>query len=192
MITLQELKTYLNITDDTKDVFLQACIDASVREIEDYCKRKLTSGTYTEYIDGKDKTEIYLRNSPLHSVTSISVYNYYDSYDSIFTSGDTASNSTIILTATNSIKLLKGYYFFKGCKNIKVVYVSGYDTDTAPQDLKSVLKELASLKFYNSPLSGHARLGKASDNVNSATGESTSFQTPDWKTVLNTYRLQNI
>lgn len=192
MITLQEIKTYLNITDNTKDAFLQTCITASVNELEDYCKRKLTSDTYTEYLDGNDRTEIYLRNTPLQSITSISVYNNYDSYDDIFTTGDTASNSTVILADTNSIKLIKGYYFFKGCKNIKVVYLSGYDTDTAPEDIKSVLKELTTVKFYNSPLSGHARLGKASDNINSATGESTTYKDPNWKTVLNKYRLTNI
>lgn len=190
MITLTELKTYLKITDTSKDAFLQSCIDSSVKEIEDYCNRKLTSGTYTEYLDGNSKSEMYLRNTPINSVTSISYFDGYDTYDDIFTVGDTTSNSILIIQQSNLIKLLKGYFFYAGCKNIKIVYTAGYTT--TPDDIKSVLLELASVKFYNSPLSGHARLGKASDNVNSATGESTSYKDPDWKTVLNKYRLQNI
>lgn len=191
MITLTELKTYLNITDSNKDSLLQSCIDASVKEIEDYCNRKLSSGTYTEYLNGNGRTEIYLRNYPINEVTSILYYTDYDGYDDIFITGDTPENSVLIIEQTNCIKLLKCYYFFKGCKNIKITYTAGFDTDDAPEDIKSVLLELSSIKYYNSPVSGHARLGKASDNVNSATGESTTFKDPDWKTVLNKYKILN-
>lgn len=190
MITLTELKSYLNITDTSKDVFLQSCIDSSVKEIEDFCNRKISTGTYTEFLDGNSKSEIYLRNTPINTITSISYFDGYDTYDNIFISGDTPLNSAQIISQSNSVRLLKGYFFYKGCKNIKIVYTAGYST--TPDDIKSVLLEIASLKYYNSPLSGHARLGKASDNTSSATGESTSYEKPDWKTVLSKYRLQNI
>jgi len=192
MITLTTLKQYLNITDNSKDDLLQSCINASVAEIEDYCHRKLSSASYTDYINGNDKSEIYLRNYPITAVTSVSYFDGYDTYDNLFIGSDTPANSIIIIAQTNSLKLIKGYYFYNGCKNFKIIYTAGYTTETAPEDLKSVLLELASLKYFNSPLSGQARLGKSSDNVNSATGESTSFKDPDWKKVLDKYRLQNI
>ena len=190
MITLTELKTYLNITDNSKDTFLQSCIDSSVNEIEDYLNRKLSPDTYVEYLDGNNKSMIYLRNKPINSITSIECFDEYDTYEDLFTGSDTASNSVQIITDDNLIKLLKGYFFYNGCKNFKITYTAGYST--TPDDIKSVLLELASLKYYNSPLSGHARLGKASDNINSATGESTTYKDPNWKTVLNKYRLQNV
>lgn len=190
MITLTELKQYLNITDSSKDTFLQSCIDSSVCEIEDFCNRKLSPDTYVEYLDGNNKTEIYLRNKPINSISSIECFDEYDTFVDLFTGSDTASNSVQIITQHNLIKLLKGYFFYKGCKNIKITYTAGYST--TPDDIKSVLLELATIKFYNSPLSGHARLGKASDNINSVTGEAVTYKAPDWKTVLNKYRLQNV
>lgn len=190
MITLTELKQYLNLTDASKDTFLQNCIDASVKEIEDFCNRKLSPGTYTEYIDGNNKSVIHLRNKPITSITSIECFDEYETYQNLFTGSDSVFNAVEIIPQQNCIKLLKGYYFYKGCKNIKVTYAAGYST--TPDDVKSVLLELATLKYYNSPLSGHARLGKASDNINSVTGQSTTFKEPDWKRVLNKYRLQNV
>lgn len=192
MLALTELKTYLNVTDSSKDTLLQSCIDAAIRELEDFCNRRLTEGSYIEYADGNNKTELYLRNTPINSITSIEYFDEYDTYEDLFTGTDTASNSILILTQSNLIKLLKGYFFYKGCKNIKITYTAGYDETNAPKDIKNVLTEMASIKFYNSAFSSHARLGKASDNINSATGEAVTYKAPDWKTVLNKYRLQNV
>lgn len=191
MLSLTKLKSYLNITDNSKDTLLQSCINASVAEIEDICRRKLTSGSYTEYLNGNNKHEIHLRHYPVIAVTSITYFDGYETWDDLFIGGDTIEDSSILIPQTNTLKLLKGYSFYKGCNNIKITYTAGYDEDDSPEDIQSVLLEIASLKYMNSPLSGHSRLGKSSDNVNSATGESTNYQTPEWVSVLNKYRLLN-
>ncbi|MBE2228256.1 MAG: phage head-tail connector protein [Ignavibacteria bacterium] len=191
MITLTTLKNYLNITDNSKDTFLQLCIDSSVKEIEDYLNRTITLDDYTEYINGNNRNLIYLRNYPIIEITSVKYFNEYDAFEDIFSTGDTPANSVLILSQTNSIKLLKGYFFFYGCKNIEIIYQAGFDSNTVPEDIKMVILELASTRFYNSALSGHSRLGKSSDNINSATGESTTFKDVEWKTILSKYKLLN-
>jgi len=192
MITVAQLKTYLQITTSDKDDFLQTCIDRAVSDVESYCNRKFTSGSFTQYSNGRYYTnELFIRNYPVTSITSISEFDGTATWTDIFNSPDVPSDSLFIIPEINQIKLIKGYCFPTGCRNIKVVYTSGWASGMAADDIKAVLLEMASKHYTNSNFSGDALLGKSSVNMNATASESATYVdlTPDWKKRLKKYKI---
>lgn len=125
MIILNDIKSYLNITDSTKDNQLAGYINSSIAEVEKYCDRKLKYKTYTEYLDGDGDCVIYVPAYPVISVTSLKYYDEEtEDYEDILDSGDTIADYVEVFD--NQIRLLSGYSFPAGDKNIQLVYVAGY------------------------------------------------------------------
>lgn len=193
MLNVQTLKSYLKITGNDQDIFLDSCLNQAVSLVENYCNRKLTSGSFTQYSDGINSTELFLDNYPINSVTTIEWFDGFDEWQSIFNSPDSTANSVLILPTINKIKLIKGYFFPSGCNNIRTVYTAGWASGMASDDVKSVLLEISATLYRNSAESGDAILGKSSVNLNSNVSESASFidLTPQWINKLKKYRLVN-
>lgn len=193
MITVAQLKTYLKIVTSDKDAFLQTCIDRAVADVENYCNRKFTSGSYTQYSNGDNSNELFIKNYPVNSVTSLEWFDGFDEWNDILDSPDVPADSLFIISDINKIKLIKGYFFTNGCNNIKVVYTAGWASGMAVDDIKAVLLEIASTHYRNSADSGDAILGKSSVNLNSAASESATYVdlTDNWKKRLKKYKISN-
>lgn len=198
MVSTQELRTYLKIDGTSDDSFLQVSLDSSVASVENYCNRKLTYGEYIQYSNGNGKDELFVTNYPLISVTSIEVFNGFDSWNNLFLTSDSDSLPLFIIPELNKIKLTQGFYFSKGQNNIKISYTSGFADSTNGatvgqiyNDIKSVILEMSAHFYNNSSYSGKASLGIHSLNVNSAVSESVVFLdlTPQWKNRLKKYRI---
>jgi hypothetical protein len=189
MINVVELKAYLNITDTSKDNFLADCCNKAISELETLCNRKFTSGTYTEYyfLDS-DVYELYLKNYPVRELTS----SQYESSDGTFT--DVTDDITDITIIDDSLlHIAGGDYFPKGL--IKTIYTAGFQVSGdygTPNDFKKVLLEMASMHYYNSPVSTQARLGVTNKNIGSQNTTSATYQTPDHSDFINKYRIKNI
>jgi uncharacterized phiE125 gp8 family phage protein len=123
---------------------LNALLNAASNMIENACRRSFASTTRTEYYDGDDTQRLVLRQYPITSITSISVYE----------SGGTWTAITPVLTAfivnavngvvqfnNNCSTALAYIYFPLGMQNIKIVYVAGYAT--IPDDLQEAAVQTA-------------------------------------------------
>lgn len=124
LITLAELKEYLNVTDSSQDAVLSALLNAASAWIKGFLKRNLVNRTWTEYYDGDASLQLMLRNLPIVSITTIWV-DYLRAW----------ANDKIVNSANYFIKkesgIVEAFYLFgnwiPGRANIKVIYVAGYD-----------------------------------------------------------------
>lgn len=159
IISLAELKTYLqqNTTDfDTILGLIRTAADAFVRR---FCDREFTQETYTQYYDGNGKDSLLLRHYPIISITSIHL-----DPDRVFGADTQISASDIILSDENKelgyVELLGGEVFSAGKKNVKIVYVAGYAT--VPGDLKLATLGVGAREFM---LQDKALNGQTNQNV---------------------------
>jgi len=108
MISIDELKQYLKISDSSQDAFVQTCVDNAVSNVNDYCCRDFRAGAYTEFVSGKGTPGIKIKNCPLNSVSLLQFYDtsIYDYSDIINQHGDTIANSTRQLADTGEIYLV--------------------------------------------------------------------------------------
>jgi hypothetical protein len=75
LTTLANVKEYLDIeADDTsRDSFLERLIEASSRQIEAFCGRRFEIQAYSETYDGNASDILFLKNTPIVSVTDVSM-----------------------------------------------------------------------------------------------------------------------
>lgn len=182
MISTETLKQYLNIDGTGKDSFLGACITRAVSEVETICNRKFESGNYTDIVNGN--TKLYLQNYPVNSITKIEVKN--------FNNWETVSDSTCYIDLNVNAVFVENVSIPKGKNNVKVTYNSGWGLDECNKDIENVILEMASIFYYNSPVSGEARLGKTSKSLNSNTSEWIQYRdlNPEWQKKLSKYRIR--
>lgn len=179
MISTETLKQYLNIDGTGKDTFLSACIASAKGEVETFCNRKFTSGDYTDYLEGNCNNLVFLKNFPINEVTSIKYLNGENFLN--------LDSTCAIYENINAIKILNNIL---PKRTVKIEYNAGWNADECNEDLKGVILEMASINYFNSPLSGQARLGKSSENMATQAKTSSSFKEPDWKEKVKKYRVR--
>ncbi|PYS91496.1 MAG: hypothetical protein DMF62_02475 [Acidobacteria bacterium] len=188
LITLAEAKSFLKITTTSEDSIVGDLINECSVWINTYCGRKLIypAVPYTEYYDGNGTSQLFLKNWPIITVTSL-----YMDYLRAWTA-DTAIDLTAdvqtdlesgILTLWNNQSL-----YGQGVGNVRVIYTAGYTHNSnVPYDLKLACKKLAAWKYFQDY--SQRRYGVASES----TGErqvnySDEPLLPDVKQILNRYR----
>jgi len=143
LTTYATVKSELDLSDDTKQTYLERQINVISQKIADYCNRKFKKQTYTlEKYQGTDTLELNLKNYPVTDpITALVIddatvdldYVTVDSdegilyYESIFTKNGWVTSITETLTLPE--------------RNISVTYEAGYDlpdqvTPTLPYDLE--------------------------------------------------------
>lgn len=130
MITLTDIKNYLNITVTTYDNILNDLIGGAVSKAEDYCDRNFQSQEYTELLDGNGLDFIFVKNYPITDITSIE---YWDDETGDWTdiAPEEDDINDIVETANNQI-ILRGYLFplEDENKNLRIIYTAGYKCST--------------------------------------------------------------
>jgi len=126
MISLAELKTYLDITDTVNDIFLNNCINSALGTFESECNRKLIRQTITENIYDYQITDLLFLQSPIVSISSLKYFDGESYIDLIDGSGDTIANTIEINSGYAVIR--KGYSFYG--KDLQVSYTAGYKFQT--------------------------------------------------------------
>ena len=138
LVSLEDVKEALGITDNTKDSILTNYINRATDAIEKYCSRRFAFDTYTnqEY-DGTGTNRINLKNYPIISLTSLEER----------TSG--FSNTSWETIDADFYKDLdnEGQVYFtggftRGVRNYRVTYSAGYTT--IPNDLQQACITLVS------------------------------------------------
>jgi len=133
--SVEEFKEYIGQleTDTDNDGVLLSMIKRASGAMESYTKRKLRGRTYgsggldAEYHDGEGKANLFTREYPIISVTSL-----YDDVAHDFGSDTLKTSSDYqIYKDMGKIQLLDdavlGTVFMRGRSNIKLIYVAGYD-----------------------------------------------------------------
>ena len=107
---------------------------------------------YVERYDGKGSARLYLRHTPVLSVTSVTI-----DEQPIPASVAVADRGWVL---SGNVILLFGYWFRRGLGNVLVDYTAGYATP--PADVAEAVMELVGLRYR-----GKDRLGKMSESMGS-------------------------
>ncbi len=141
MVTLAELKNYLNIKNNSLDTALQGFLESAINRVKTYTNNNIEVTEYIEFYDGTGTNLLPLRNFP---VIEDSIFiEYYDSNSWV-----AVDVNDISVVNYNTCLLNRKDIFYKGDANYRVYYRAGYKT--IPPEIKTAVLELASLYFQNS------------------------------------------
>ena len=168
IVTVAEVKTFLNITVSTFDTQVSDFIDAASQMIVNRVGDIAGSPTRDEWYDG-GAAQILLRHTPIQSITSITesfgssvVYTLtpqvLDSGTATGAWGYSVDLTTGLLTRRVSGIATR---FAVGVQNIHVVYVAGYAT--VPADIKQATK-LMLQHMWVTQRGGSKRPGQGGDD----------------------------
>jgi len=138
LTTLANVKEYLDIEadDNAYDSLIQRLITASSSQVETYCNRVFETQDYSESYDGNASDILFMNNTPIVSVTSLSIegegldpdeFKVYDDY----------------------VRLVSRL-FTPGQLNVSVQYSAGYydpQTESPPADVEDACIQLVAFKF---------------------------------------------
>jgi len=138
LTTLANVKEYLDIEsdDDSLDSLLERLIAASSRQMEAYCNRVFEVQSYSETYDGTASDLIFLKNTPIQSVSSLSI-------------DDGALEADEFKIYDDYLHLVSGL-FTPGQLNVSVQYSAGcYDpqTESPPSEVEDACIQLTAFKF---------------------------------------------
>jgi len=166
IVTLANTKTYLGISDTSKDSQISTLISAIQAELERLTGRTFDKATFTEYYDGGNKTSITLKSRPVTAVVSVSLV---DINRSVITTLDSSTYTCEAKTAILSRRtactwagswndgwsytdaqvqpyIVGDYPIFRDgvFRGVKVVYTAGYDANGGemPPDLQVLMYDL--------------------------------------------------
>lgn len=139
LLSLANLKVYLQITSSDKDAILTDIKDF----VEDFCKKYTGKDflvtSYTIYRDGDNTRTLNVEQYPITAITSI-----HKDANRSFGSDTLIPTASIITNDSESwasgIIELYDDTFTRGIKNIKVILSAGYST--IPQDLQFAVAEI--------------------------------------------------
>jgi|GEM_PF-6001218 len=124
LITLDEIKSWVSISNTSKDTFLETLRKITTKIIENYTSKiYITRQIAAEYHDGQTERDMMTNQYPIYKVVEL-----YDDTDRDFGANTlVASTDYVIEYETGRIRLFNDEsYFVKGVGNIKVNYWAGY------------------------------------------------------------------
>lgn len=194
MITLQEAKDYLGITDSASDSILNTLIGLSESQIEGYIDNKINPA----YISGEaivfDSSEfdlqpqVHLDLAEIPLEITLKYYPVISGVQLVTNDGDVlVEDEDYRLEASNGVITLLNYANGDVLDNLRASYWAGYNV--CPEDLKYVALELVKDKFQRS---GNVKRGKGSVKSKSIGNFSVTYQTAsvmdDNKDILDGYK----
>lgn len=183
LTTLAAVETYLGLPAGNSDeARLSALITACSTAFASYCGRQFAPASYNENRNGFGSTSLWLKQSPITAVSSVTV-------DGVAVPPGGGWNGGVQVPGFSfdeNFIYLFGYRFCKGQQNIQVAYTAGYAA--IPADLAQACVEQVSLRYKE------AKHLDRSAEIGPAQGQSTTFVVKDFlpntKRVLDFYRRQ--
>lgn len=135
LVDLSSVKTWLGITTDDYDSFLNLAIENVSDMVKEYCHRPFSSVTRSEVIDIENEytSRIGLKYAPVTSVVALTC------------AGSLVDPSDYVVDSSGEIKLKSGNYFTKGVAKVEVTYVAGLTQ--VPNTIKWACYELIGAAF---------------------------------------------
>lgn len=140
MITLDELKRYLWIEDNSQDVLLQEIIDWVTAYIESYTWRNLSIQDYDKKYNWNWERIFILPNFPVNSITEIKYRNNTDFSAPTYTLIETKDYSF-----NTSWEIFFNFNLIRWFNVLEIKYNAWYDP--IPEDLKLACKMLCWLSY---------------------------------------------
>lgn len=144
-ITLQEAKDWLNISDSTKDSFLETLRDISTKIVEKYIDKYLITRQITEYHNGEGGNKLMLKYYPVYltldSNNDPSNVTLHDDLDRDYTSSFLINAKNYwIEKETGKLELYNEEGAFEsGIGNIRVTYWAGYSRFTLYDEVNNYI-----------------------------------------------------
>jgi len=151
LVLIADVKAYLGgDLQSNDDTVLARLITAASAFFTTSCASAILQQTYSELYDGKGGTRLYLRQTPVTSVASLSI-------------GPLAIQPSVApgqvgWVLNGNVIVLYGHWFWRGLANVAVTYTAGYATP--PTDVAEAVMELVGLRYR-----GRDRLGKVSEGM---------------------------
>ena len=153
LITLTNLKIDLSISGSTYDDFLSRGINAVTEKIERDCNRRFAATDYSnERYNGGGFDKLYLRNYPINTVSSCTIFDDtvsaatdWDDYDGYWI-------EPVIGGVKQEGCLYRVDTWDKGMQNIKLSFNAGYST--IPDDLQRLASMINKLWYEDMKTSG--------------------------------------
>lgn len=189
LCALADVKSYLGITSTTQDALITTLIGNASAFIERFCGRIFEQATYTETRNGNNASAIFCRQTPIISVTSVTIdgiavpeapdaTSYGFVYDDhiVYLRGDAPMRLPGVPSS-------RGYprSFCRGVQNVVLVYEAGYAT--IPADLNQACVELIASK-----LAKRERIDKKSETLGQQ--QTVSFDLSDMPASVKTVLMQ--
>jgi len=197
MISLTDLKYFLNITGNTQDEFLLNIIDMSTARINNLCRRDINYGSRYDILDGAGENILWLANYPVHEIQWIHCRKSTGSFDIDLFGGQTVAGNTYIDRPTGKLILLNNNYLPEGASNVQIKYFAGYTSDAPvqecelPSDLKSVCLMMSSelfLKSYQSKITYQDESGGRLGLESAGSTFHYKFRDEDYTALLQKYK----
>lgn len=150
LVSVTELKKFLNEETITQDLVLYDAIIRAQAEAETYCDRKLELQEFTEYQKGNGRSEIQLRNYPVVYSGSYT-FSIWDDPDLDFAEDVLLSADQYQLDQEWGVVTRTDTPFLSplnpNLKSVKIVYSAGYTSANAPGDLKLAILKLSTADY---------------------------------------------
>lgn len=163
LITLEQLKARLDITDNSKDVDLQFIIDSNSLAIESYCQTKLEETVITdELYEGSGNTNsIVLNNINVSSIQKVEWKSASDddNYETIYDVTDGTDTYNLALQSVEGVVKFNAYItaitgfdaLTEQRKNavrypsVRITYTCGFST--IPKDLQNICLQMCMSEY---------------------------------------------
>jgi hypothetical protein len=143
IVTLSQIKNYLELWTTVYDSRLTAILSAMTLEMEKYCGRILRKANIVEtyfdpFLNLSNDNEIKTQEFPIISVDSISTV--YDGSETII-----EDSEYVVIKDRGKIRLTNSVSTWLGADRATIAYTSGWDV--APYDLQEILIQLVQMRF---------------------------------------------
>ena len=178
LVSLGEVKSWLNITTTNDDAMLSTLITQISGWADGYANRTLYTNTYTLVCDGRGETRKIVPNWPITSVSSVTIDGMV-----IPASTDGLIPGYVFDTTLPRITLI-GYRFNCGQSNVVINYTAGYST--FPNQLILAAKQLVGARYRSRSWQGKtSATGPAGQSANYYI---TDEATPEVLRILDSFR----
>ena len=166
IVSLAELKVFLEISDTTKDNVLTVILAQAQAKLESLCGRVFEAAAYTPAanpeickISGDGDRLIHITHGPVNSIAGITIRDFYGDTD------DTLDNDQYQITGKLKNFIMHESCWPRGDNNIWIEFNGGYEAADMPKDLELALMQIAAIIFSS----------KDNPNIQSESVGKTSF-----------------
>lgn len=181
IITVANVKAYLDITSSTYDTVIEIWIRATQKFIEQLLNMSIEQATYYEIYDGTGERTLMLDNYPIISVAKLSddIDISTKKYNSFIAAADILIQSSMGMIEYND------NIFSENERNIYIEYAAGYASGAIPYDIQLLAYEMIAKKYHDKK---DARYGVQSKNLfNENISYSIVDVTPQHREIINSY-----
>lgn len=155
LTTVAEVKVDLGITGSSEDDYIQSLISSESQNFMNETHRPDLSpaATFTDYLVGNDRCEIWLNHYPVNAITSLTINGETIPAWSSGTPDTLGYVFDATLPAENRVKISlrgTGNTFPKPCwpdyRGIVAVYTAGYAIGDVPANVKRMISEIIAIK----------------------------------------------